>query len=145
MATASARARSGSPRAMARRAASTSSGWGNPESANDRASASTEGGRPGSLVSSPTAPQCTSALLDAIAVQGRGYCVGFGGSRFLDAIAVQGRGYCVVFGGSRLLDAIAVQGRGYCVEFVRGRAATGSAGGTARGGRAPGGGARAGS
>src|SRR5919108_4574924 len=39
------RAESGSPAAMASRAASTSSGWGSPTSASSRASASTAGGR----------------------------------------------------------------------------------------------------
>ena len=38
---------SGSPSAMAARAASTSRGWGSPVSANDRAKASTEGGLTG--------------------------------------------------------------------------------------------------
>ena len=62
MATASARARSGSPAAMARRAASTNSGWGRPQSASERANASTDGGRPASVASSLTTAECTSAF-----------------------------------------------------------------------------------
>ena len=46
------------------RAASTSSGCGNPQSTSDRASASTDGGPPlpAAVASSLTASQCTSAV-----------------------------------------------------------------------------------